>query len=112
MAIYRQLTEIRSNIEQIRGQLNVIENLAAMATINLNLFPKISPVTAVTSWQPSETVRRSFRALVSVVTGLIDLAIMIAIVVLPPILILVLFVWLSLKAWRTLSGRRRVRTIS
>lgn len=109
MAIYKQLTEIRSNIEQIRGQLNVIENLSAMATIKLNLFPIASSATVVSSWQPSETVRRSFQSLVSVLTGIVDLAIMIVIVVIPPVLILALCVWLAIKAWQALRGRVRLR---
>jgi len=110
MAIYKQLTEIRSNIEQIKGQLNVIENLAAMATITLNLVPIASPVVAVSSWQPFETVRRSFALLVSVLTGLVDLVITLGIVVIPPVLILVLFLWLGIKAWRALRGRTGVTT--
>jgi Domain of unknown function (DUF4349) len=110
MAIYKQLTEIRSSIEQIRGQLNVIENLAAMATITLNLVPIASPVVAVTSWQPSETVRRSFGMLISVLTGLVDLVITLGIVVIPPVLILALVCWLGIKAWRALRGRTGVTT--
>jgi hypothetical protein len=67
-------------------------------------------LTAVISWQPFETVRRSFSVLLSVLTGMVDLVIMIAIAVLPPVFILALLVWLSLKAWQALRGRARMRT--
>ena len=102
MAIYKELTEIRSSIEQLRGQLNVMDKLTAMATVTLNLYPTESPAVAVSSWKPSATVRRSFQSLVSVLTGLIDFGIMVVIVVIPPILILVAILWLGRKAWRGL----------
>jgi hypothetical protein len=107
MVIYKQLTEIRSSIEQIRGQLNVIENLSALATIRINLLPKESPAVAISSWRPSETVRRSFQSLVSVLTGLVDFAIILCIVVLPPTLILALIGWLALKGWNAARARTR-----
>ena len=105
MAVYKQLTEIRSNIEQIRGQLNVIDNLAALGTINLTLSPTESSVAAVSSWKPSETVRRSVDSLLAVLTGLADLTITLFIVVLPPALIIAFIVWLGVKGWHSVRGR-------
>jgi hypothetical protein len=105
MAIYRELTQIRSNIEQIRGQLNLMENLTSLATITVNLSPTGSPTQVVSSWQPSETIRNSFRSLAAVMTGLVDFGIALIIVVIPPVLTLSVMVWLLAKAVRLLRSR-------
>jgi len=52
-------------------------------------------------------VRRSFQSLVSVLTGLVDFAIILCIVVLPPTLILALIGWLALKGWNAARARTR-----
>lgn len=109
MAIYRELTQIRSNIEQIRGQLNLMENLTSLATVSVTLSPTGSPTQVVTSWQPFETVRSSFRSLAAVMTGLVDFAIALVIVVIPPVLTVAAAVWLAFKAWVLLNARRKPR---
>jgi hypothetical protein len=108
MAIYRELTTIRTNIEQIRGQLNVLQNLTSLATINLSLSPSESPTTVVTSWRPTATISASFQSLATTLTVLADFAIVLVIVVLPTLLILALSVWLLLKVWQAARTRRRI----
>jgi len=110
MTVYRELTAIRSNIEQIQGQVNVMENLTSLATIHVTLAPTDSPTQVVSSWKPSETIRQSFRALVTVLAGLVDLAIMLLIVVLPPAAILFAAVWMAIKTWKALRAKRRITT--
>jgi hypothetical protein len=112
MAIYRELTGIRSNIEQIRGQLNVLENMTSLATIHVTLSPIQSPATVVTSWRPVETVRNSFQALATTLTVLVDFAIVFVIVVIPTVLLIGSAVWLGFKLWQAARGRRRVNASS
>ena len=107
MAIYRELTQIRSNIEQLRGQLNVVENLTSLATIHVTLVPPLAPV-HLSSWQPIQTVRESVSSLAAVLTGLADLGIRFVIVIIPPTLIIGLSVWLLAKVFRSLRARRNV----
>ena len=108
MAIYRELTTIRTNIEQIRGQLNVLQNLTSLATINVSLSPSESPTTVVTSWRPTETISASFQSLATTLTVLADFAIVLVIVVLPTLLIMALTVWVLLRLWQTTRTRRRI----
>ena len=105
MTIYGYLTEIRTNIEKLQGQLNALANLAAYSTVNLELAPtEAARPLAGDAWRPLETARSSTRALVGALKGLIDLAIFLVIVVLPIGLVLGLAAWLAIKglkrAWR------------
>ncbi len=108
MTIYGYLTEIRTNIERLQGQLNALANLAAYSTVNLELAPTeaAQPLTGDT-WRPSETVRGSLRTLVGAFKGLIDLTIFLVIVVAPICLVVGLVVWLAIKGLGRI--RRRIR---
>jgi len=85
MAVYQQLIEIRSQIEQIRTQLNSFDKLAAFSTLNLELVPTeaAKPVVAGGSWRPGDTARSSARTLVGFLRGLTDTAIFFVIVLVP-----------------------------
>ena len=101
MAVYRELTEIRSQIEQIEGQRNALDKLATLSTINLVLAPTegAKPVTDG-EWRPGETMRASVRMLVSIFRGLGTLAIYLVVVFLPLALLLGFLAWLVIRVWR------------
>ena len=104
MAVYRELTEIRSQIEQIEGQRNALDKLATLSTINVVLAPTegAKPV-ADGAWHPGETLRASVRTLVAVLRGLVTMAIYLVVVFLPLALLVGLLVWLVKRV------RRRMR---
>jgi hypothetical protein len=104
MEIYRELTGIRSQIEEIQAQLINLDKLASLSTLNVELVPTDAarPV-AAPGWQPGETVRDSFRTLVSFLRWLIDALIFTVIVLVPVGLVLVLL-W---KLLRPFLPRRR-----
>lgn len=100
MAIYRELTEIRSQIEQIQGQLNALDKLTALSTLNLSLYPDVAAAPIVRDeWRPSETVRGSARTLVKILRFLADLVIVLGIVVVPVLLLFLPLLWL-VRRWR------------
>lgn len=108
MAIYRELTEIRSKSEALQGQLNLLTSQVSYSTVHLSLDPDeaANPQTLDT-WQPLVVVRDSWRTLIVVLRGLADFAIF-AVIVLAPIFLLVgLVLWLIVRGWRKI--RRRVR---
>jgi hypothetical protein len=84
MAIYRELTGIRTQIEQYEGRLESLKDLAALSTVTLVLAPDAAtaPLQAQ-GWRPIETVKNSLRQLVVVLRGLGDFAIWAALVLLP-----------------------------
>lgn len=97
MEVYRELTGIRGQIEQIQGQLQSIDRLAALSTLNLELRPDVAarPIVRDDEWRPWETVRSSLRALLAILQFLVNALIVAVIVVLPVALPLwFLFRWL------------------
>lgn len=104
LEVYNALSQKRGEIEQVKGRLQYLKNQVGFSTITVDLTPDQATAPVIEEgWQPLVTVKSAFRALVSILQGLIDLLINLVIVVLPvlllvalPILLLVLFVrWLA-----------------
>lgn len=106
MQVYAQLTEIRTQIEQIEGQVRAFDRLAALSTIQLRLSPtEAAKPVAAPGWHPLDTVRSAFRSLVALARGGVEVAIFLGVVVLPVIAVL----WLLLKGALALLRRLRRR---
>ena len=103
MAIYDQLTEIRTRIEQLQAQLNSLDNQATYSTVNMSLTPTEAarPIVA-DRWRPLSTIRSSFRTLLGALQSLADFAIVFTIVWLPIGLLIAIPIWLGFKLWRRL----------
>lgn len=110
MAVYRELTEIRGQIEQIQGQLQSIDRLAALSTVHLQLRPDAAaaPIVSGDEWRPLEIVRASARALVKILQFLVNALIIAVIVVLPVLLPL----WFLLRFLRRRSRRKTEEEVS
>ncbi len=110
MAVYRELTGIRTQVEQYDGQLESLKDRAALSTIAVQLQPDAAagPIQP-DGWRPGETVRTSVRQLVGALRGLADLAIRVAIVGAPIGLVVGLVVALVAKVARRLLPRRTPR---
>jgi hypothetical protein len=111
LAVYRELTSIRGEIEQIKGRMQYLERLTALATINVELIPKEDKPIVVEGWQPVSTLRSALRALVEAGQFLVDAAIWLVVLVLPvlaviiaPIVVLVLLVRRWRRARRAAKG--------
>ena len=101
MEIYRELTGVRTQVEQIQGQLNALQNLVGLSTIQLTLEPDAAekPIVAE-GWRPNERVRSSFSTLVGFLQGVADLLIFLVVVGLPVVLVILIPVLLLRKAWK------------
>jgi Domain of unknown function (DUF4349) len=101
MEIYRELTGVRTQIEQIQGQLNALQNLVGLSTIQVTLEPDAGETPIVAEgWRPNETVRSSFGTLVAFLEWLMDVLIYLVIVGVPVILVILVPVLLLRKAWK------------
>lgn len=91
LAVHRELTQIRGQIEQLKGRMQYLERTAAMSAVTLELIPDVlaRPIT-VGGWRPSETVSRALRALVQTLRFLVDAAIWIVLYMLPVALVLLM----------------------
>jgi hypothetical protein len=106
MSVYRELTGMRSQIEQLQGQRDLLANQVALATVNLRLVTdRAAERLAFGPWRPLDTLRRSFRTLVLMLRGLVDLTIYLVVAVAPVALVVVVPAVLITRAVR----RRRTR---
>jgi hypothetical protein len=106
MAVYDKLTEIRSTSEQLEGERKVLAGLTSLSTINVTLSPTEGAKPIAAGWQPGDTVRQSFRALLHGLQAIGDLLIVVLVVVLPMALVVFGPVWLLVRVWRRRRARR------
>lgn len=108
LAVYNRLTEIRQQIEQTKGQINVLEKTSTLATMTIELVPfEDVQILEPDTWMPNRTVAQALKALVQALQGIADLAIWFVLFFLP-ILIILLLPFIVL-AWllRTMFRRRK-----
>ncbi|NLG51690.1 MAG: DUF4349 domain-containing protein [Chloroflexi bacterium] len=107
LEIHRELTNIRGQIETVKGRQQYLERMTALATIHVELRPKAAPATVVekVSWNPLVTGSRALRALVNVLRVLAD--IVIYVLILSPIfLVPAALIWLLVRLIRRRSKRQ------
>jgi len=112
MSIYRELTNIQSQIESLQGQLNRLDKLVAFSTISVDLRSDELNKPISTSWRPIEVLYGSFRTLVSAMQGLVNVMIYLVVVVLPILLLLAIPVVLLFVVVRWIVRRRKANTDS
>jgi archaellum component FlaC len=102
--VHRQLVETRNEIEQIKGRIEYLEQSAAMSSITVELMPDaLAQPIATSGWQASATARTAAETLVRSLQFLADIAIWVAIYVLPILLVLAIpaaIVYLALRRAR------------
>lgn len=91
LAVYRELTQIRGEIERVQGRMQYLSTLSALATLTVDLIPDVLARPVVESgWRPLETLKNAGRTLVNILQGLVDALIWVVIVVIPVLIILAL----------------------
>lgn len=105
LAVQRELTNVRGEIEQLKGQILYIERTADMALISVNM-QKTKPLGG-TAWSALETLKSAARGLVSFGKVLADILIWVAIF--SPVWIIILVVVLYFTRWRKAKARASKR---
>ncbi|NOZ29381.1 MAG: DUF4349 domain-containing protein [Chloroflexi bacterium] len=109
LSVHRRLTEVREEIERLKGRQQYLDNLVALATITIELIPDaLSQPVIEPGWRPLQTLRSAFRALVRALERLVDLIIWIVVFVVPIltliaipfVLLLLLIHWLRRRRQR------------
>ena len=108
MAVYRELTNLRAQIEQAEAQLESFRSRVALSTINVTLRPTDAARPVARRWSVSDSLRNNVRALVAALQGMVDTAIFLIIVVLPVLLLVALPAWGLFKVWEQARMRRPV----
>ncbi len=105
LSIYQRLTEVRTQIEQLQGQMQYLEKMSAMATITLELLPRepaVEKPVVEEGFAPLRTLREAARVLVQILQSLVNALIWIAVVALPlwAVAGLVVFLWVRRRRRR------------
>ena len=114
LEVYRELTNIRGQIEQIQGRLNYLERSAAMSTIEVSLTPdELAQPLTVAGWEPSGTAREALRSLINAFQGFVDFWIWVIIFVLPVaiawLLPPIIVIWLFVRWLRKRKARKKAK---
>jgi hypothetical protein len=103
LAVFNQLTYIREQIEQVRGQMKYYSESAAMSAVSVQLIPDaLTQPIEVGGWKPQGVAKQAVEALVRAFQGLATGLIWIGIYLLP----LVVVIGLPLYIVARLVGRR------
>ena len=106
LAVYQKLTEIRGQIEQMKGRQQFLERMTALATVQIDIRPKEAPRSAVEKykWDPLVIASDALRSFVNFVQGLATVAIYL-IIFSPIVLVPIAAIWLLV--WLLRRGRRK-----
>jgi hypothetical protein len=96
LAVQRELSNVRGQIEQIKGRIQYLDRTSDMALINVNL-QKTKPLGG-TAWSALETLKSAARGLVTFGKVLADVFIWVALF--SPVWIIILLVVLYFTRWR------------
>jgi hypothetical protein len=110
LQVYRELTTVRGQIEQLKGRMQYLSTMTAMATANVELIPDVLAKPVVEpGWRPLETLKNAGRALVNTLKGLVDALIWIVVVILPVLILIAIPIALIVLLIRWLRRRSRRR---
>ncbi len=111
LLVFNQLTQIQSEIEVLKGQINYYEQAAALSAISVRLIAEetIQPI-KIAGWQPQGVARDAIQALIDFFQGFISFLIWLVIFILPVaavIIVLLALLWRLLRwFWRKVFPRK------
>jgi uncharacterized lipoprotein YehR (DUF1307 family) len=101
LKVYQQLSNVRQEIERIKGRIQYLERTSDMALIEINLY-KTQPIDG-TGWSALETLKSAVRGLATFGKALANIAIWL--VIFSPVWIIILVVVLYFTRWRKKKAR-------
>ncbi len=105
LQVFNEISTVRGEIEQIKGQLNYLDDVVDLATLSIGLSPTPAVVPIVEdTWEPVEVARDALRSLVGGLQGVADWAISFALYTLPMLLLVIgipgLIAFIGYRQWR------------
>jgi hypothetical protein len=105
LAIFRELTSIREQIEMLQGRQQYLDTMTAMATISVDISPEpIEKPVVEPGWKPLKTLRDAFRALTETGKFIVDALIWLITYVVPVLAVIaapiILVIWAVRRARR------------
>ena len=101
LAVHRELTAMRGEIEQLKGRMQYLESTSDMAAVTIELIPDaLARPISVGGWQPSATLANALRSLLRTLRFVVDAGIWVVFYVLPVILVLLVPLAVVWVIWR------------
>jgi hypothetical protein len=112
LAIFRELTSIREQIEMLQGRQQYLDTMTAMATISVDISPEpIEKPVVEPGWKPLKTLRDAFRALTETGKFIVDALIWLITYVVPVLAVIaapiVLIIWAVRRARRNKASQSK-----
>jgi len=108
LAVYREITNIRGQIEQLKGRMQYLEKMTAMATINVELIPDVlAKPLVVAGWRPTGTAANALRTLIRTLQRVVDAAIWLIIYALPTLVVIAIPFFILGLIWRRWRRKRK-----
>jgi len=107
MDVFRELTNVREQIEVLQGHIKYLKESAAFSSITISLVAEASlqPI-EIGGWKPQGVVRESLEKLVRIFQDLVDFLIRFGITCLPFLIPLGLGIFLLIRALRKRAANR------
>jgi hypothetical protein len=107
--VYSQLTQVRGDIEVIKGQIQYYEQASALSSISIDILANaaVQPLT-IGGWEPVGVAKSAVQALIFALKFLVNAGIWVILFFLPLAILVILPVWLVvlvIRRWR--AGRRK-----
>jgi hypothetical protein len=109
LRINQELSNVEAQIEQIKGQMNYLEDRSAYSTITVNFEPQLPDLTATptptptpNAWKPAETFEHAKKTVTYAYQGIIDFLIWFFIVLIPILAPPLLIIWIL---WKLLTRK-------
>lgn len=109
LEVQRELSNVRGQIEMIKGQMKYLENSVAMSSINveLALSENLLPVPASETWRPGYVLKTAWKSLLNAFKGLSYLLIKLAVYALIWVPLLLIAWWIYRSAKKRSSGGKK-----
>lgn len=102
--VFNQLTQVREQIEVVKGQIKYYQESARLSSITVNILPNeaAQPLT-IGKWQPVGVAKDAIQALIKGLQVLVNVAIWLVIFVIPILIVVVIppfFIIRGILRWR------------
>ena len=105
LSVQKELTIVRSQIEQLQGRINYLDKTTSTSLINVTVMPVSMPVEIVDSgWQPIEIIKSALRGLTKFGQSIVNLLIILGVFSPVWIVILALLYWI-IRRRRNLNSK-------
>jgi hypothetical protein len=112
LSVFSQLSQIRGQIDVIKGQMKYYQDSAAMSAVTVTLIAQQStqPI-SVAGWEPQGQARDAIQALVNFSQNFVNFLIWLVLLVIPALIIILLPAFLIFLLVRAILRRRQAKKV-